>query len=70
MTPTNSNAAEPAGEAAPEKRLSTLRAKAALHGIAVHQLADGGFIVCRWGMSKDVPDLDALARFLFTMGVR
>ncbi len=52
------------------KRLATLRAKAALQGISVHQLADGGFLVCRWNMTKDVPDLDALARFLFTMGVR
>lgn len=60
----------PVGAAAPEKRLATLKAKAALHGIAVHQLADGGFLVCRWNMTKDVPDLDALARFLFTIGVR
>lgn len=52
------------------KRLATLRAKAALHGIVIHQLADGGFLVCRWGMAKDVPDLDALSRFLHTMGVR
>ena len=34
------------------------------------QLADGGFLICRWNMTRDVPDLDALARFLFTMGVR
>ena len=62
--------ASAAGEAAPEKRLATLRALAALHGIVVHTLADGGYLVCRWGMSKDVPDLEALSKFLFTMGVR
>ncbi len=59
------------GAAAPEeKRLATLKAKAALAGIAVHQLADGGYLCCRWNMTRDVPDLDALSRFLHTQGVR
>jgi len=59
-----------AAEAEASKRLATLRAKAALQGIAVHSLADGGYLVIRWNMTKDVPDLDGLSRFLFTMGVR
>jgi hypothetical protein len=62
---------ETVGALTPEqKRFATLKAQAALHGIAVHQLADGGYLVCRWNMTKDVPDLDALSRFLHTMGVR
>lgn len=52
------------------KRFATLKAKAALMGIAIHQLADGGFLACRWNLSKDLPDADALSRWLFTMGVR
>jgi hypothetical protein len=57
------------------KALSTLKARFALHdgGHAVHELASGGFLVVatRWGgMSRECPDLSALAAFARQLGVR
>lgn len=51
------------------KTLATLKAKFALAGHSVHTLADGGFLVCRWGV-RHVPDLHALAAFARQIGVR
>ena len=52
------------------KGLARLKACAAIAGIQVHDLADGGLLVCRWGMARAVPDVRALALFLGQMGVR
>lgn len=46
------------------KHISTLRARAALLGVELYQLADGGFLVRRWGLMKALPDLEAVDRFL------
>lgn len=64
----NTNAAT-AGTAAPEKRLATLKARAALAGVAIHMLANGGYLACRWNLSKDLADLDALETWLKQQGV-
>jgi hypothetical protein len=57
-----------------KKRLITLKAQFALHGgHAVHELASGGFLVVatRWGgMSRECPDLSALAAFARQLGIR
>lgn len=51
------------------KRETTLIASFAMKGAAVHRLADGGFIVAQWGLTRAVPDLPALAAFGRMMGV-
>ena len=45
------------------------KARFAMKGAAVHRLADGGYIVCQWGLSRAIPDLPALAAFGRMMGV-
>lgn len=50
------------------KRVATLIAEAALRGFVVHRLADGGFLACRWNLSRDLPDADALETFLRQVG--
>lgn len=52
-----------------EKRIATLRAKFAIAGFAVHGMDDGGFLVCRWNMSRPCADLAALAAFARLTGV-
>lgn len=52
-----------------DKREATLIAHFALAGHAVHRLADGGFLVTRWGQSRHCPDLHALAGFAKQTGV-
>ena len=51
------------------KRETTVIARFAMKGAAVHRLADGGYIVCQWGLTRAVPDLPALAAFGRMMGV-
>jgi len=53
---------------AQDKVLSTLMAALALHGHAVHELAEGGFLVTRWGMTRHCPGLDALQAFARQIG--
>ena len=51
-----------------EKTFATLAAKFALLGHAVDKLADGGFMVTRWSMSRHCPDVAALSAFLAVIG--
>ena len=51
------------------KRETTLIAHFALAGHSVHRLADGGFLVTKWGQSRHCPDLHALAGFARQTGV-
>ena len=50
-------------------REANLFARFAQKGAAVHRLADGGYIVCQWSLSRAIPDLPALAAFGRMMGV-
>jgi len=50
------------------KAATTLIAKFALAGHAVHRL-ESGFLVCRWGQTRHCPDLDALINFGRVLGV-
>lgn len=52
-----------------DKRRANLKASFALGGFAVHDLADGGFAVCRWNLSRYCPDLAALSAFARQTGV-
>lgn len=52
------------------KLIATLRAKFALAGFSVHDLADGGFVVCRWNLSRPCVDLAELVAFARQTGVQ
>jgi len=51
------------------KARATMTARAALAGCTLHELSGGGFLLCRWGMAKELPDLRAVAALLGRMGV-
>ena len=51
------------------KRETTLIARFALKGAAVHRLADGGFIVAQWGFTRHCADFASLVAFARQMGV-
>ena len=51
------------------KRETTLMARFAMKGAAVHRLADGGFIVAQWGLSRHCVDFASLMAFARQMGV-
>lgn len=57
-----------APEQADCKTLATLKAQFALRGHSVYELADGGFLVTRWGLSRACPDLHALGQFARQIG--
>lgn len=46
------------------KVIATLKARAALVGHQVFELAEGGFIITRWGWVRTCPDAAALAAFI------
>jgi hypothetical protein len=65
-----SAAATEVGVARP-KFVSTLRAALALAGgHVVVEHADGSFTVWRWGLSRDLPDIEALRDFALQVGVK
>ncbi|WP_295525619.1 hypothetical protein [uncultured Pseudacidovorax sp.] len=51
-----------------EKLIATLKARFALLGHSVYDLADGGYVVTRWGHTRQCPDVHALAVFLRQIG--
>lgn len=54
---------------AADKQFATLSALAARKGIALHALADGSYLLCRWGLSRSLPDLCFVASLLRQMGI-
>lgn len=55
---------------ADRKALATLAARAAGAGCTLTELSDGGFLLCRWGLSRALPDARAVAQMLGRMGGR
>lgn len=51
------------------QHLAYLAAAAAGAGATLHHLA-GGYLLCRWGHCRELPDLRAVALLLRRMGVR
>ena len=43
------------------KRQARLQAVAALRGVALHRLADGCWLACRWGLSRELADSEVEA---------
>ena len=52
-----------------EKRRATLVAELALRGYALKRMAEGTFIEHRWGLTRALHSLDAVARFAQQVGV-
>ena len=53
------------------KAFASMQARAALAGFQLHELADGDVLMSRWGLSRALPDLYAVGRFLdMVTGVR
>ena len=48
--------------------VATLQARAALAGFELVLLADGTFLVSKWGMAKHLPDAHAVQHFLRQVG--
>lgn len=67
MTGRVSNALGGAGVSAPG--FATLAALAARNGITLIALADGGYLLCKWGLSRALPDLCVVASLLRHMGM-
>lgn len=53
----------------PGKAIATQIAQLAIAGHAVHQLADGGYWVCKYGYTHHAKDFEALQAFARKLGV-
>ena len=47
---------------------ATLRAELLQQGHHLHQLAGGGWLVSRWGLCRELPDLRAVRQFARQVG--
>lgn len=52
------------------KAFATLRAVAALAGVELQALPEGGFLASRWNLSRELPDLQAVREWLARVGSR
>ena len=59
-----------APERSDDKLRATLKASFCLRGYAVHDTAEGGYLVVRWNLAKHCPDLRALVQFAKQVGAR
>ena len=50
------------------KALATMTAQAARCGCALQELASGGYLLCRWGMARELPCLRAVGNMLRRIG--
>ncbi len=54
---------------ADDSKVATMTKRAALGGVQLHRLATGGFLLTRWNLSTELPDLASVAALLDRMGV-
>lgn len=57
-----------AGPSATSKGDATFIARAALAGFELVKLADGSWLASRWGMFRDLADVEQVERFLSAVG--
>lgn len=50
------------------KALATLRALLALQGHRLYELAGGGYLVTKWGMTRELRHLQAVLQFAAQVG--
>ena len=65
----SANSGDCANDGANRKALASMTARAALCGCTLHELSGGGYLLCRWGHCRELPDLRAVAQLLRQMGV-
>jgi len=67
----NTDSTSIVGEAdAERKERERMTATAALAGWTLHSLSSGGWLLCRWGRARELPDLAAVGALLRQMGAR
>lgn len=69
--PADSAASEPVAQPMSHyarKRQARLQAVAAIQGVALHRLADGGWLASRWNLSRELADAE-IEGWLARMGV-
>ena len=59
-----------ADDGADGKALATMKARAAMCGCTLHQMADGTFLLGQWSYTKTVPCLRAVGNLLRQIGGR
>ncbi len=59
-----------ADDAASRKALASMQARAALAGCTLHELAGGGYLLCRWNLSAFAPCLRCVGDLLRRIGGR
>ena len=52
------------------KTFSTLAAHACIAGLVLHRLDGGGFLLVRWGLTRELHGLDEVQQALARMGIR
>lgn len=52
------------------KRFATAQAQLALSGYVLRKIDDGSYVVSRWGMFRELLDLDACERFAGLVGAK
>ena len=60
--------ADSADNGAHSKALASMQRRAAECGCTVHEMADGGFLVSKWGCSKSLPCLRTVGDLLRRIG--
>ena len=55
---------------AEQKAIETARARAALAGFELVQMADGSFVVAKWTMTRSLRDVAAVEAFLMQVDAR
>ena len=55
---------------ASRKAYLTLQARAAINGVSLYELAGGKFLLCKFGLSRELDSLHAVAKLLAALGVR
>jgi hypothetical protein len=52
------------------KELLTLQARAAINGASLYELANGKYLLCKYGLSRELDSLHAAAKLMQQMGCR
>lgn len=50
------------------ERFATVQAQLALQAFVLRKLDEGGFIATRWGICRELPDLESVERFAVLIG--
>lgn len=66
----NTHCAGPTAADQPIGRFFALAAHAAIAGYGLHELAGGGYLLCKWGMARELPDLRAVVALMRQIGIR